>query len=320
MQMLSRLVGGILLFAVSAGMATAGQTHEKLVCPDDLAAAYSTQCPCDTASNHGQYVRCIVHYTNALRTAGCRTPGLRAVVGCAWRSTCGRPDAVVCCLPEHAGIAPDAGTCAAAGGVAAGEGSACACGGKGATTSTSTTTSTTSTSSSTMDPTTSSTSSSTSTSSTTTTMPSGTDYGYDVEFSGVADMTPDYLLGIPVVVPQASVLTNLALIAKASGGNVVLGLYASDGAGLPAQLVASTAATPITAGVMEMPVSPTVIPAGTYWIAGVYDTTAVIGEDGSDPKAPAVYVPLAFGQPLPNPFGNSTTYFGQRFNYYLTVQ
>jgi hypothetical protein len=317
MQMLSRLVGAILLFAVSAGVATAGRKPEKLGCPDDLAAALSTQCPCDTASNHGQYVRCVVHFVTALRRADCSTRGLRAVVGCAWRSTCGRPDAVVCCLPEHARISPDAGTCVANGGVAAGEGSACACRGRGATTSTSTTTST---SSSTTDPTTSSTSTSTSTSSTTTTTPTGTDYGYDVEFSGAADMTPGYLLGIPVVVPQASVVTDLALIAKVSGGNVVLGLYTSSGAGLPAQLVASTAATPVTAGVMEMPVSPTAIPAGTYWIAGVYDSDASIGVDGSDPKAPAAYVPLAFGQPLPNPFGNGTTYFGQRFNYYLTVQ
>lgn len=318
MQMLSRLVGAILLLAVSAGMATAGKKLENVGCPDDLAAALSTQCPCDAASNHGQYVRCVVHYANTLRRAHCPTRSLRAVVGCAWRSTCGRPDAVVCCLPRHAGIAPDAASCAAAGGAAAGEGSVCACMGKGATTSTSTTT--TSTSSSTTDPTTSSTSSSTSTSSTTTTMPTGTDYGYDVEFSGVADMTPDYLLGIAVVVPQASVVTNLALIAKGSGGNVVLGLYASNGAGLPEQLVTSTAATPVTAGVMEMPVSPTLIPPGTYFIAGVYDSDASIGVDGSNPDAPVDYVPLAFGQPLPDPFGNSTTYFGQRFNYYLTVQ
>ena len=122
------------------------------------------------------------------------------------------------------------------------------------------------------------------------------------------------------MVPVPSVLTHLGVIAKSAGPNVVLALYASDGFGSPSGLVASTAATPLTVGMMQIPVTPTQIPAGTYWLAGVYDSDASIGIDESDPQAPVVYTQLDFGLPMPNPFAYPNEYWGQRFNYFVTVQ
>lgn len=75
-------------------------------------AAIDTTCPCDPATSHGAYVRCVAH---ALKRAGggklvpARCKG--SVVRCAARSTCGRPDAVACSVPVS-GCNATSGTCA----------------------------------------------------------------------------------------------------------------------------------------------------------------------------------------------------------------
>ena len=43
---------------------------------------------------------------------------------------------------------------------------------------------------------------------------------------------------------------------------------------------------PMTVGRMDIPVVPTSLPAGTYWMMGVYDADASIGIDEHDPDAP----------------------------------
>lgn len=82
---------------------------EPITCPEDVAASVAETCPCDGTvmpdlsvrpwKNHGQYVRCIVHYRNALRKAGCFTDRSlrRTLARCAARSTCGKPNKVRCC-------------------------------------------------------------------------------------------------------------------------------------------------------------------------------------------------------------------------------
>ena len=279
-------------------------------CPDDVAAAIAERCPCDGASTHGDYVSCVVRYRKALRRSGCLSDAGRAIARCAARSTCGKPIAVVCCMPCDAGvdcvtpwarIARDEATCAAAGGTPGGQGSACA----GCTSPTSTTTTTSpSTSSSTT---------------TTTTLAPGLDVGNDVEFPNASAHSPDYLLGGFVTLPAPGMLTHLCVITKAGGPNVILTLY-SDGGGDPAHLMALTAATPMTLGRMEIPVTPTPLAAGTYWIMGVYDADASIGIDETDPGMPVRYTGQPFSSPLPNPFGAALEYTGQQFNYYLVVQ
>jgi hypothetical protein len=324
MQTFRRFVVVIALCGLSAGAAIAKKpdSHTKS-CPGDLAATVAQQCPCDGAPSHGAFVSCVMGARKALLKAGCPRATVQTVVRCAVRSTCGRADAVLCCVGKGPAmrVARDAGSCQAAGGTAMGQGSVCQaeCAAPGASTSSTTTTSMPATTS--MPPSTSTTTTSSSTtSSTTTTLAAGTNYGNDVEFAAASAHSPGYLLGVPVAIPAPSVLTHLCLIAKAGGANVVLALYASDASGWPSQLVASTAATPVTPGMMQIPVPPTAIAAGTYWIAGVYDADASIGMDETDGQAPVVYTALDFSMPLPDPAADLNEYWGQRFNYFLTVQ
>jgi hypothetical protein len=78
-------------------------------CPADVAAALAEACPCDGGEagwkNHGKYVSCVARFRASLRRGRCLADAARRkMVPCAARSTCGKPDAVICCP-----VAP--GTC-----------------------------------------------------------------------------------------------------------------------------------------------------------------------------------------------------------------
>jgi hypothetical protein len=305
-----RLIGLVLFLALPASVMAGRGRPEPIPCPSDVAAALAVSCPCDAAVNHGQYVRCVAQFRNLLRRSGCMTEEARTTMRCAAHSTCGRRSAVVCCRPwRMRAVVVEEFRCVAMGAVVMGAGSACqSCVESTTTTSSSSSTSSTSTSS-------------TSTSSTTsTTVALGSTYGNMVEYPTASTHAPDYLLGDPVMVTATSMLSHLCVIGKAVGANVVLGLYSSNAMGEPNQLVASTPATAMGMGAIEIPVAPTMLPPGQYWMFGVYDADASIGIDETDPTAPVRYQELPFSATLPQPFGPAANYTGQRFNYYIRVQ
>jgi hypothetical protein len=94
----------------------------------------------------------------------------------------------------------------------------------------------------------------------------------NVNFAG------NYLAGVQVYVPNASVITGLGvvLLSATTSRNMYLGLY-SDEAGNPAKLIATLAGpVAVSAGGQEFDVSPAPvdIAKGNYWILGVWDGTA----------------------------------------------
>ena len=92
-------------------------------------------------------------------------------------------------------------------------------------------------------------------------------------------------------------VTHLGVIAKASGANVLLGLYRNSG-GVPTTLVVGTPPTALVAGRLEMPVTNTRITAGTYWLM-------------------AMYAFRDFSEGLPATVSGASSMFGQRYNYFL---
>src|SRR5215813_4132000 len=101
MRSATRLFVLLTMLALPGGVRAMGHGHGKpqpIPCPADVAAAIETQCPCSSASNHGQYVRCVVHFRNALRRSKCLTGAERhTIASCAARSTCGKNSDFVTC-------------------------------------------------------------------------------------------------------------------------------------------------------------------------------------------------------------------------------
>jgi len=139
--------------------------------------------------------------------------------------------------------------------------------------------------------------------------------GNDVEFPYASSHAPGYLLGGPILVPSPITVTHLAVIAKAADAQVVVALY-TDAGGVPDALVAATAPTTMVIGRNEIGIPHVSLAPGIYWLMGTYDTDTSIGFD-TTPGAPVRYVEHVFGNPLPQPFGASFSYDGQRFNYYV---
>jgi len=142
--------------------------------------------------------------------------------------------------------------------------------------------------------------------------------GNTTEFPAGNTGAPDYLLGSALNIPVASSVIHLGVIGKSAGAQVQLALY-TDVGNQPGTLVVSTAAHTLTPGVNELPVQTTAVPAGQYWIMGVYDAGWSIGFDLGTLSAVVRYRTHTFGTLLPNEFGDNQTYTGQRFNYYVKV-
>ena len=133
----------------------------------------------------------------------------------------------------------------------------------------------------------------------------------------VINHSANYLVGTSLQIPADGILTHLGVIAKAIGPHVQLGLY-TESAGEPDVLVAVTHAEVLAGGENWFPVTATAIAAGKYWIMGVYDADASIGQSASDSTV-IKYRDLVFSVSLPATFGTATTYSGPSFNYFVHV-
>ena len=110
MRSATRLFAVLTMLALPVGARAMGHGHGKpqpIPCPTDVGAALAAQCPCSGTvnpdmsvtpwRNHGQFMKCVVHFRNALRKSGCLTDAeRRTIASCAARSTCGK-DSVLCC-------------------------------------------------------------------------------------------------------------------------------------------------------------------------------------------------------------------------------
>ena len=111
-MMMRSLLAALLLMA---GAASATQIDcEPSRCAAQ--AAIAQECPCEGASNHGQYVSCVAHVVRRLAASGAVAVNCKGkVTRCGARSTCGKPGFVTCQIPvSECVIAAGAltGTCA----------------------------------------------------------------------------------------------------------------------------------------------------------------------------------------------------------------
>src|SRR5262245_20587768 len=112
MRNATRLFAVLMMLALPVAVWAMGHGHghgkpQPVPCPADVGAALAAQCPCGGTvqsdmsvtpwRNHGQFIKCVVHFRNALRKSGCLTSAERqTIASCAARSTCGK-EKVLCC-------------------------------------------------------------------------------------------------------------------------------------------------------------------------------------------------------------------------------
>ena len=100
--------------ASAASCATADPTGSMTLAARE--AANST-CSCATATNHGQYVKCVAGVAKSRVTAGTLPKSCKgAVVKCAAHSTCGKTGFVTCCTTAGCKPKKSAAACTAKGG------------------------------------------------------------------------------------------------------------------------------------------------------------------------------------------------------------
>ena len=100
-----------LLAVVRAAPAASPSDCEAARCAVQQAIAQN--CPCTTATNHGQYVSCVAHQVKKLQANGSIPTNCKGkVTRCAARSTCGKSGFITC--TPTCNIIPPAttGTCA----------------------------------------------------------------------------------------------------------------------------------------------------------------------------------------------------------------
>jgi hypothetical protein len=91
---LAPLVAGLFLFAATA--------HAK-PCDNPAAVvvtrqAAEAQCACSSAASHRSYMLCVLRVARQAVVSGALSPRCKAaVMSCAQRSVCGKPDSVTCC-------------------------------------------------------------------------------------------------------------------------------------------------------------------------------------------------------------------------------
>jgi hypothetical protein len=128
-----------------------------------------------------------------------------------------------------------------------------------------------------------------------------TRYGNTGPGATTTSFSPNYLAGIQVYIAQASVITGFGVVIHSSGTarSMYIGLY-RDVAGSPSNLVA-TASGPFqaTPGGTEVPVATQVdIPAGNYWLLGVWNGSATFAANSTTP-VPWRFSAHSFG-PVPS--------------------
>lgn len=129
----------------------------------------------------------------------------------------------------------------------------------------------------------------------------------------------NYLLGVKFNLSQEGTLNSINLIGNNSGSGVQMAVY-DDNAGIPNNLVTSSAIGVVGNGVISLPVTPIVLPAGNYWIMAVYQNGGNHSQVDSSASANVVYFKdLLFGNTIPNNASDFYSYSGQDFLYFLDI-
>jgi hypothetical protein len=143
-------------------------------------------------------------------------------------------------------------------------------------------------------------------------------YGYDTPFTDGQTGLGDLMVAQQLTIPVDGFVTHLGLIGVADGTSAKLALY-SDSGGAPDALLASTPATLVVEGAMELPVPATGVVAGTYWLAVIYSGGTIIPVDFNSTVLQK-YKAQSFASPFPDPYdGPPSSASSNPYNLYVRM-
>jgi hypothetical protein len=139
-------------------------------------------------------------------------------------------------------------------------------------------------------------------------------YGTTTDIPETSYFENNFLLGTRVAVTDSITVTSLGLVTREQGPHVKMGLY-SDNGGQPDSLIIATEAAEVGLGAQSIPVTPTVILAGNYWLMAVYDDDTDTPANDASTINTIRYRAHNFPDPLPATFGPSSSYPGSPLLY-----
>jgi len=129
----------------------------------------------------------------------------------------------------------------------------------------------------------------------------------------------NYLLGVKFTLSNLGTLNSINMIGNGSGSNIQMAVY-DDNAGVPNDLVISSGVTTVGTGVVTLPVTPTQLMPGDYWIMAIYQSFGNHSNvDQSISGNVVYYTSLVFGNPIPTNASGFSSYLNQDFLYFLDI-
>ena len=129
----------------------------------------------------------------------------------------------------------------------------------------------------------------------------------------------NYLLGVKYTLSQLGTLNSINLIGNNTGEGVQMAVY-DDNGGTPNNLIASSSQSTVGTGITTLPVTPVLLPPGDYWIMAVYESGG--NSSNYNPSATGnvvYYSSLQYGSAIPTNASGFTSYNGQDFLYFLSI-
>lgn len=130
--------------------------------------------------------------------------------------------------------------------------------------------------------------------------------------------TSNYLLGVKHTLSQEGTLNAINYVGNGTGTGIQMAIY-DDNGGTPNNLIVTSSLATVGNGVVSLAVTPTVLPAGDYWIMAVYQTTGNHSDVYSSGTNTVYYNALTYGNPIPNNAAGFPNYSGHNFLYFLDI-
>ena len=146
--------------------------------------------------------------------------------------------------------------------------------------------------------------------------PSEAKVGYFDPMPDSLSWTYNYLLAEPITLDRDATLLRIGIIGQ-PGARAKMAVYRDSG-GVPGARVENTASFAMPNGSIELDVGPKPMPAGRYWVAAIFDSTGVVGQNDATPIGMR-YSSWSFSSALPATFPSSTSYTYGAINYYVVV-